>query len=236
MRVAIAEILHVTPPGTRPFTLSESQLGGGDILAGDAMPVLSPIVDAAGRRASGEPTEIINAETPFIEGVEALIIESSEQFDPSALIKAWPGVRAAVVTLGVGIAQSPFGYLNTEYDEITLDVSDTSRAVDVITRWLEHLRGAGISHEERRQLEVLVGEVQKLVLAQNPTSYELHDEIAQVQAAVDTIQAQLKAPRPARRVISWALSQFAAFAVGYAAGIASETTLPHLQELARTFM
>ena len=78
----------------------------------------------------------------------------------------------------------------------------------------------GISAEEHRMLEVLVGAIQSAV-DENAGIDSLHDEVAQLQAAMETLQSQIHAPRPSRKVIAWALDQVKAFPAGLASGVAA---------------
>ena len=89
MRIALAEVIHATPGATFPLSFPVSFGGGG----ASGAPVLSPLVDAAVMRITGEPAEIFNAESPFIEGVEALLWEW-DAFMPESMLGAWPGGSA----------------------------------------------------------------------------------------------------------------------------------------------
>jgi hypothetical protein len=79
--------------------------------------------------------------------------------------------------------------------------------------------------DECRMLEVVVDAV-RLVIEEQPTTASPED-IAQIQAAVDTIQAQLRAPRPSRGAVGWALDQIRTFPGGVLSGAAA-TYLPTL--------
>ena len=145
------------------------------------------------------------------------------------------GIRAAAVDLG-DASHAPYSWHpGGGHDIITIDPAEFDRSVNVIARWLASAQGDDITADEGQMLEVLIGEVQKFLERPQPTNQDLRDDLAQVQAAVDTIQAQLKAPRPVRRFIGWALTQISGFAVGYVSGVASGATLPYLPELLRAF-
>lgn len=230
MRIALAEVIHAVRGATFPLTFPLSF--GGDGPSG--APLLSPLVDAAVLRVTGEPAQIFNAESPFIEGVEALIWERGA-FMPESMLEAWPGIRAVAIDLG-NSTHAPYSWHpDGGYDVIAIDPSELDRSVSAVARWLVGAQGDGITAGEGQRLEVLIREVQRLLEGALPTTEELRDDIAQVQAAVDTIQAQLKAPRPIRRIVGWALTQVSGLAVGYVAGVASSATLPHLPELLRAF-
>lgn len=155
-------------------------------------------------------------------------------FSPESLVTAWPGVRAGAVDLG-NSSHAPYSWHpEGGHDILTVDPVDFGRSVDVIARWLATEPGPQneISVGERQMLEVLVGEVYKFIEAQTtPTNQDLRDDIAQIQAAVDSLQAQLRAPRPARRLVNWALRQIGAYTMGLASG----ATLQYLPELLRAF-
>jgi len=230
MRIALGEVIHATPGATFPLAFPVSFSGGG----ASGAPLLSPLVDAAVMRITGEPAEIFNAESPFIEGVEVLLWEWGA-FMPESMVAAWPGIRAAAVDLG-NASHAPYSWHpGGGHDIITIDPAEFDRSVSVIARWLATPLGDEITADEGQMLEVLIGDVRRLLEQQQPTNQDLRDDIAQVQAAVDTIQAQLKAPRPVRRFIGWALTQISGLTVGYVSGLASGATLPYLPELLRAF-
>ena len=137
-------------------------------------------------------------------------------------LRAWSGVPSAA--LNHGRFDVPPGNNGEILDLIGMDVDE---CIGVIARWLARTREAEVSLSERQMLEVLVDNVQRVLDEQTKTN----DSIAQVQAATDTIQAQLRAASPSRRVLGWAVSQISAYSMGLLSG----ASLPYLTELLHAF-
>jgi hypothetical protein len=230
LRIAVAERAHATTGLAFPVSFPLS------FGAPSRAPVLSRLADAAVLRVTGEPAEIIDAEGPAIAGVEALLWEWGA-FTPESMLTAWPGTRAAAVDLDNASRAQATWHPGEGYDVIVAGQAETDFdcSVSTIVRWLLFAREDEITADEGQMLEVLISDVRRLLEREPPTNGNLRDDIAQVQAAVDTIQAQLRAPRPVRRFIGWALAQISGLVVGYASGLASGATLPYLPELLRAF-
>jgi hypothetical protein len=125
--------------------------------------------------------------------------------DPYAIPPDWPGEPVR----GAGIY-----YLET---------TDPQLAVSRIAEWLDGELRPVLTARERQKLEVVVA---ALYDALENRSHQLNDP-PQLQAAADTIQAQLRATRPSRKVLAWALEQVQHIPVGLITGLA----LPYLQDL-----
>ena len=71
------------------------------------------------------------------------------------------------------------------------------------------------------QLEILIQQLRN-VLDNRMFPAEDPDDVAQALAAVETMEAQIKAPRPARIVLKWAASQIPGFLVGLLSNIGND--------------
>jgi hypothetical protein len=188
---------------------------------------LSRLVTPAAERIFGA-AELVAAEFAEASSVDAAIWMSGIPRD-----SVWEfedlGVPCAVVDLG----PSSVVYLAHTRSVPLLELGplDEEGRIAAIARWLAGVVSAGVSEDEHRKLEALVLVVQQLIDQLRPVTDELRRDVAQVKAAVETIQLQLRAPRPGRRVLAWALSQISGLAVGLASGVA----LPYLEELVRAF-
>jgi len=107
-----------------------------------------------------------------------------------------------------------------------LDAVTTPRpvAVKFIVDWLRDIPVAPLSLNERTQLEKLIGELTRL-LSTTEFRNEDPDDVAQVQAAVDTMAAQLKAPRASRGVLRWAVSQIPGFMLGLLSNMGNDAII-----------
>lgn len=130
-----------------------------------------------------------------------------------------PGVPTAEIRMlenGQNNAPAPTGV-----DVLRTTIADGHEAIRIIAGWLRDREVAQRPSERERELiEVVIGELRK-ALDSGHFAGEDADDVAQTQAAVDTLDAQLKAPRPSRRVLKWALLQLPPFAVGILSSTAS---------------
>jgi hypothetical protein len=97
-----------------------------------------------------------------------------------------------------------------------------------IARWLESSLHLGITESELRKLEVIRNAVQQAV--DEGFYRHIPDLAAQARAVSDTLDAQMRATHPARRVVGWCLSQIKDFTGGFVTGLASSYVfelLPH---------
>jgi hypothetical protein len=225
--VAEAERVWPTPPATNPPGIDRTVIHP----EWEGTPTLSEIVSEAGRFVAASSIEIVPADRLHVGGVEAVLVERSEGSDPMKVVANWPGIPAAIVTMGRGIALSPYTTRHVDYDELVLDVSDVNGAVLVVLEWLETFVVIGVTPTEHRQFEALISSLMRAIDTQEGTIRELRDELAQLRAAAETIQVQLRAPRPGRRVLGWALGQINQIPAGLLVGL----ELPHLQELLHAF-
>jgi|GEM_PF-2868142 len=92
-------------------------------------------------------------------------------------------------------------------------------AVDTIAAWLEGVV-IGVTIEQREMLEVVVTAVRRLLDDDTFSNEYAQDDIAQAEGACETIETQLRVPRPSRRVLKWALGQLNQFPGGVLSGAA----------------
>lgn len=106
-------------------------------------------------------------------------------------------------------------------DVLRTSITDPESAMRTIGDWLTAKEiGRGLTGRERQMIEVIVQEV-TAALEADQFRIEDREEVAQLQAAIDTTAAQLRAPRPSRRVVRWALGQIPGFAVGMLSSVSS---------------
>lgn len=182
---------------------------------------LEPLVAAAADLASDEGyVPATDYDWDRKGDVEAVVIAKNA---PDALTP--PDTPVAVVEFLPGaIGAPPMPDIEVKPDHIGYSLLRLSRsfpdsAISTIARWLRSNVGTGLTTEERIKLEVVIGEIQRL-FGSGVFDREDKDEIAMVQTALDTLQAQLRAPRPSRNIIRWGLGQFPGFAIGSLAGVA----------------
>jgi hypothetical protein len=149
-------------------------------------------------------------------------------FPPESLLPEWPGIPAAAVELGAYFS-GPQSTVSFDVIDVTNSTFDSS--VDAVARWLARSTAEEVTALERGMLEALVTDVLQFLDGQSQRDADLREDLAQVRAGVETIETQLRAPRPSREVLGWALSQVSAYAVGLASGV----TLNHLPELMQLF-
>jgi hypothetical protein len=185
------------------------------MLGGDAsgnVRMLWDVVEAAGNLVE-QPTQTVDAES--VAQDEELVVDAVlwelGWFTVGAMIATWPGIPAAA--LDFGRYDEPPGDNGEILDQVGMNFDER---VGVIARWLASTREAEVTAGEREMLEVLLDRVQRVLDNQTETN----ESVAQVQAATDTIQAQLRAPSPSRRVLGWAVSQISTYAVGVASDAA----------------
>jgi hypothetical protein len=105
-----------------------------------------------------------------------------------------------------------------QHDSLAVSALDRAGAVATIAAWLRAHVEVGVSTEERRKLEAVVREVIRQI-ERGAYADQAREDVAQAQAAADTVNAQLRAPRPSRRILAWALGQLPTFVMGNMTGI-----------------
>ena len=182
---------------------------------------LEPLVEAAAVRADEEGYVAATDYDWNRKGdVEALISAKNgpdgltPPDTPVAVVEFLPDATDAPPVPDIRVMPDYIGY-----SLLRLSPHFRDAAVSTLARWLRSNVGVDLTTRERAQLEVVVGEIQRL-LDSGRFDREDIDEVAMAQAAVDTIQAQLKAPRPSRNIIRWGLSQIPGFMIGALAGVA----------------
>jgi len=139
----------------------------------------------------------------------------------------WDNVPGAVVI--VPGAPIPLGLTY----ERRLTFFDFGRASDdeIIASLALWLRKAIDSADffDRELLELLIGDLRQ-VLDHQEFPHENPEDIAQVWASVETMEIQLRAPRPAKSVLRWAASQIPGFIIGVLSSVANDA-LTHFVHL-----
>jgi len=182
------------------------------------------VKEAVARISDVEPV-LVFAEDAGADAVDAVLWV--DVFAPSSvapLPTEWPDTPTAIVEFegqyGVLRLQHPL-----EMDEIQIvqDERDGDvRAIAEIRKWLtRHVDG--VSQQERQMLEVVAG----LVIATVDRGDVIGELAAQFRSAAETIETQLRTPKPSRRVLSWAIGQLKQFPIGFLSGAAA-TYLPIL--------
>jgi hypothetical protein len=148
----------------------------------------------------------------------------------------FPAIPLAEVAIAVGPpGQATTGRLSVVSgpppQHFRFHPDDFGLAVADIARWLESSLHLGITETERRKLEVIRTAVQQAVdegfYRHNP------DLAAQARAVLDTLDAQMHATHPGRRVVGWCLSQIKQLPAGFVTGLASSYALELLPHFVR---
>jgi hypothetical protein len=129
----------------------------------------------------------------------------------------WPPPTVQVTIRADGSAPV-YPPLAPTHDSITVNATDVEGGVRSIADWLHRHLEIGLDTDERKRVEVVVREVLHNI---HRGAYDDKDpdEVAQAQAAVETVNAQLRAPRPSRRIVGWALGQLPGFVLGSLSGV-----------------
>lgn len=178
---------------------------------------LSDLVERAATLVSSDGVEIIQpGDTPPTSGVAAVLYETGlRRLEPSP-----PEVPVAQVSINVG-GRGLGALIPTDDGEdlLMLSAQDQDAAVAKIASWLRGHVDIGLTDYERQCLEAVVMAVTRWLQDATLDDYPA-EEVAQAQAAVDTVAVQLRAPRPSRRILAWALGQIPGFVVGALSGAA----------------
>jgi len=156
-------------------------------------------------------------ELPDARGPDAILFMSTyAQPADSWLSMGVPMAEIRVLENGEDDRPAPPGV-----DVLRTSIAEEPEAVRAIGAWLrandvgQHLTGP-----ERQMIEVIVQEV-TAAMATNRFEREDPEELAQLQAALDTAAAQLRAPRSSRSVVGWAMGQIPGFVLGMLSSTAS---------------
>lgn len=184
---------------------------------------LSTFVVAAITIANGEVADLIGPDDAISGSADALIWEAGYEGDAATFAqRGMPVARVVLSDKPPGPAVSARLVIGPQPDDLRVDPGDFNAAALTIANWLRSVLKIDITDitvGERRMLEVVLGAVRKALDAE---AYSVErDTAAQVQAAADTVDAQLRAPSPSRRIVSWALAQFVTFPSGVITGVAA---------------
>jgi hypothetical protein len=109
---------------------------------------------------------------------------------------------------------------------ILVSLETPASAVAEVARWLTRVTNIGLSQREREMVEVIVREIKQADEDGRLDDLDPEDR-AQTVVAADTAAAQLRAPRPSRRIVGLALAQIPPYVVGVMSGV-SANYLPEL--------
>jgi len=180
------------------------------MVSGDAVEIVPPDelsrpVDAVvweGRYDTGDPEAFVR------QGIPVVRVVVSD--DPPG-----PPTRAILTVTG-----------QPQADRLKVSPTDFMASARQIAKWLGTKIKVEVTLEERHMLEVVLKAAQDVLDSDGASSADPED-VAQAYVATETIAAQLRAPRPSRRVLSWAVGQLATFPAGLITGIAA----PYIVEL-----
>lgn len=155
-----------------------------------------------------DEVEVATPDTVFDRHVDASLYMS--QYKGPHRWTGVPEARVAIASGPPGPAVSISIEVGPRPDDLRLDPRDFFGAARTIAEWLWGSLNLQISPQELQLIEIVTREVQAAIDAGTAL---IRADLAQTQAALDTIQAQTKAPRPSRRVVLWGLRQIKAFRV-----------------------
>jgi len=188
---------------------------------------LQTIVFAAGQLLPKPPSTTV-PEKVGDSPIDAILWELSIAPAPPR----WPEIPLAYVDVqrsGALPNSSQKGFLNPSEGpppaHLIVDEQRLDEAAEIIARWIRQTIGSTLTVAEHRMLEVVLSATRKL-LAEDRLSAST-DDVAQLRAAADTIEIQIRTARPSRRVLSWAIGQIINFPGGVLSGVAA-TYLPEL--------
>lgn len=184
---------------------------------------LSELVsEAAALTFAPEPFEIVApGELPDGQQLAAVLYEESTR--PTWTDGDVPSARVAILMdvtpgspggpgRGLG-ALIPMGEGTRIPASLRVWANDRPGAVQTISAWLASNVDARLGDQERRYLEIVSGEILRAIHDGKFDGWP-KDDVAQAQAAVDTVTAQMRSPRASRRIIGIALAQLPGFVAG----------------------
>jgi hypothetical protein len=210
------------------LTLTVSTTGGEDAPAGrrSRPPLRELVVAAAEKAAGGAAVEIVDTSGDNGELVDAVIWDTD--VSPVVWPRQWHTTPSAYVEVFAGEIEPPRNLGRTRAvpsgalrpAELRVSALHIDEAIAVIAAWLEGAIAVGLSVEEHQMLEVVVSAFRE-VLSDSSVVTQLSKEVAaQVESALATVEAQYRAPRPSRKVLSWALGQLQQIPAGFISGLA----------------
>jgi hypothetical protein len=193
------------------------------------------LVHQAAERASGSSdVQVVTpaAHDPYDDGFDAYLQEWTDPLgnkDPDVWML--PGEQGKPVALIIPNHGEEDGSETTDSSDgrpawILVSIETPESAVAEVARWLARVTDVGLSQRDREMIEVVVREV-RAADDDGRLDRIAPDHRAQALAAVDTVAAQLRAPRPSRRIVASALAQIPSYVVGVVSGM----TANHLPDL-----
>jgi hypothetical protein len=193
------------------------------------------LVQQAAERAHGSPdVQIITpgAHDPYDDGFDAYLQEWTDPLgEENPDVWTLPGEQGKPVALIIPNHGEEDGSETTDSSDgrpawILVSIETPESAVAEVTRWLSRVTDVGLSQRDREMIEVVVREV-RTADDDGRLDRVAPEDRAQAMAAIDTVAAQLRAPRPSRRIVAAALAQIP----GYVVGVVSGMTANHLPDL-----
>jgi|ERR1700688_357297 len=192
---------------------------------------LSQFVHAASTIV-GDPTMILSPIDALGIAVDAVLWDSREPGDPAEFARAGiPTVRVVLSDDPPGSAVSARLTVGPQPDSLRVSASNFNESARQIAEWLGSRIRVEVTLKERHMLEVVLKAVRD-VQDTHAGVHEDPEEIAQVQAAADTIEIHLKAPKPSRGALAWAVTWLSK---PYPAGIITGVAATYLVELMNHF-
>ena len=185
------------------------------------------LVQKAAERAHGSPNvQVITpaAHDAYEDGFDAYLQEWTDPIgDESPDVWTLPGDRGKPAALIIPNHSDEDGSETTDSSDgrpawILVSIETPESAVAEVARWLSRVTDVGLSQRDREMIEVVVREV-RAADEDGRLDRLPPEERAQAMAAVDTVAAQLRAPRPSRRIVAAALAQIPTYVVGVVSGM-----------------
>jgi len=191
---------------------------------------LQGMITKAADRVGVKSIEFVNRSTFNGEPIHAVIWSRHRSANP----EIFPETDAPVALIDFGPKffkdEAPPGVFNPTF--LRLKESDIDAGIEKLAAWLLSITELGISVQQRRMIEVVLDQVRRLLEDDRFCDANGAEQVAQAQGAHDTAAAQLRTPKPSRRVLSWALSQLSAFPGGLLTGLAAQYLPMLIHELA----
>lgn len=117
-------------------------------------------------------------------------------------------------------------------DRLLVGPNSIAASVAQIAAWLARNASDTLTVREREMIEVVVGDIRRLH-DDGRFLREDHGLVAELLAAIETLEAQLRSPRPHRKILGYAFSQVPGFVFGALSGTAGNYLTMLMQGLLR---
>jgi hypothetical protein len=187
---------------------------------------LGDFVVAAAAIVNGHTVELIPPDEALQTGADAVVWEAHYPGDPAEFARrSIPVVRVVVSDEPPGPPVSVTLLVGPQPDNLRISTS-LGAGANSLAEWLGRHLDLGVTLDERKMLEVVLSAVRRFL--EDGAGSVGPEDLAQIQAAADTIDAQLRAPRPARGVLLWAVGWLSK---PYPAGLVTGVAATYLVEL-----